>query len=67
MAGGTDKRVTVWIVRDGRIVWEEKGICPLSFDFRDTSPHAGNKGYYRLDISDEDGCHIISNPIFATY
>ncbi len=67
IAGGTDKRVTVWIVRDGRIVWEEKGICPLSFDFRDTSPHAGNKGYYRLDISDEDGCHIISNPIFVNY
>ena len=61
------KKITAWIVKNGKIVWEEKGICPFSFDFRDTSYDAGSKGYYRLDISDEDGCHIISNPIFVNY
>ena len=65
------KNITAWIVSNGKIVWEEKGICPFSFDYRDTSyaenADSGGKVYYRLDISDEDGCHIISNPIFVNY
>ena len=61
--------VTVKIIRNGRLIKELNQAMPLQVSFQDNtfkknfSP--GDRTYYRLDVTDEIGGKLITNPIFV--
>jgi len=57
--------VTVSIIRGGKQAWSFEGQTPLDFHLLDQDPWSG-KTYYRLDVNDKAGGHLLSNPIFVT-
>jgi hypothetical protein len=56
--------ITVKLVRQGKLIKEYNEPLPFETSFRDDKAPSGQKLYYRLDITDEFGGKIISNPIF---
>lgn len=57
--------VTVFVIRGGKQAWSFEGRTPLDFHLLDREPWNG-KSYYRLDVKDNEGGHLLSNPIFVT-
>lgn len=61
----TSAKVTVKLIRNGRLLKEYNETLPYETAFADNDIKAGEKTYYRLDITDEFGGKVISNPIFV--
>ncbi|MBI4833545.1 MAG: hypothetical protein HY811_01830 [Planctomycetes bacterium] len=57
--------ITVKLICQGKLIKEYNEPLPFESSFRDDNAPAGKKIYYRLDITDEFGGKIISNPIFV--
>ena len=62
---GSSQKVTVSIIRHGKITWTFEGKTPLDFHLIDQEGWSG-KTYYRLDVKSKTGGHLLSNPIFVT-
>jgi hypothetical protein len=61
---GSSQKVTVSIIRHGKIAWTFEGQTPLDFHLIDQDGWSG-KTYYRLDVKSTTGGHLLSNPIFV--
>jgi len=61
----TRKKVTVKLISNGVLIKEYNEALPFETTFQVGLPAAGGKAYYRLDITDEFGGKLISNPIFV--
>ena len=57
--------VTVAVIRGGKQAWSFEGQTPLDFNLLDKDQWNG-KTFYRLDVKDKAGGHLLSNPIFVT-
>ena len=57
--------VTVSVIRGGKPAWSFEGRTPLDFQLLDEDPWTG-KSFYRLDVKDQAGGHLLSNPVFVT-
>ena len=62
---GSSQKVTVSVIRHGKIAWTFEGKTPLDFHLIDQEGWSG-KTYYRLDIKSKTGGYLLSNPIFVT-
>jgi len=65
LAGAPDSKATVKLVKNGKLLKEFNDSLPIEISFIDNTGII-NKSFYRLDITDEFGNKIISNPIFVT-
>jgi hypothetical protein len=60
-----DKRMTVRLIRSGKLIKTFHGSLPMEIDYEDTYFEPGQKIYYRIDVR---GCGtLVSNPIFVTF
>jgi len=55
------------LIRNGRLVETFAGETPLSIYYQDEFFEPGRKIYYRLDIRDNKGRKLVSNPIFVRF
>lgn len=62
---GSRQEVTISIIRGGKETWIFEGQTPLDFHLVDQEGWNG-KIFYRLDVKDKSGGHLLSNPIFVT-
>jgi len=59
--------LTIRLIRSGQLIQTFTGETPLSIYFQDEYFEAGRKIYYRLDIRDNKGRKLVSNPIFVKF
>jgi len=66
---GTEKRnsLTIKLIRSGELIETFVGETPLSIYYQDEFFEPGRKIYYRLDIRDDKGRKLVSNPIFMKF
>jgi hypothetical protein len=62
---GSRREVTISIIRGGKQTRSFEGQTPLDFHLADQEGWNG-KIFYRLDVKDKSGGHLLSNPIFVT-
>jgi len=55
------------LIRSGKLLQTFKGESPLYIEFQDDFMEKGKKIYYRLDVEDEKGRKLVSNPIFVRF
>lgn len=62
-----DTIITLRLIRDGFLfkTYTSEGL--LDIRFQDDAAQSGEKIYYRLDVRDNKGRKIVSNPIFLQY
>lgn len=58
-------KVTLKLVREGKLIKEYNESLPAEITFED-NPIQSVKTYYRVDVTDEFGGKIVSNPIFLS-
>ncbi|MDI6733619.1 MAG: hypothetical protein QME51_06575 [Planctomycetota bacterium] len=59
---------TLKIIRMGKVIKEVNQPLPLSVDFKDDYiPRKGERICYRIEVTDEKGGKLISNPIFIRF
>jgi len=63
-ADGRGRSVRVRLIRSGTLIHTVQGPLPLAIDHTDAQAPAGEKIYYRMDMTGEG--RIVSNPIFVT-
>ena len=63
----TGSSMTVRVIRAGHLLKTVSGKAPLRLQIRDDFYEPGQKTYYRLDVNDDRGRKIISNPIFVRF
>ena len=61
------RQVELKIISDGKIIKTVNGRTPLKVRFADNEHKGVGRTYYRVEINDEFGNRIISNPIFVTF
>lgn len=61
------RHVELKIISDGRVVKSVNGKTPLRVQFLDSEQNRAGLSYYRVEVNDEFGNRIISNPIFVTF
>ncbi len=59
--------LTIRLIRSGKLIQTFTGETPLSIYYQDEFFEAGRKIYYRLDIRDNEGRKLVSNPIFVKF
>lgn len=59
-----ERAMTIYLIRDGRVVHTAEGIPPIAVEYVDTEAPKGQKTFYRIIDSKK---HLTSNPIFITY
>ncbi len=59
--------VFIRLVRDGKIVKAFSGETPLAIRWMDESSRPAGKTSYRLDVKDEKGRRLVSNPVFVNF
>lgn len=59
--------LTIRLIRSGRLIQTFTGEIPLSIYYQDEFFEPGRKIYYRLDIRDNKGRKLVSNPIFVRF
>ena len=64
VSDGSRHAVTVAVIRGGKPAWSFEGQTPLDFHLLDKDQWNG-KTFYRLDVKDKAGGHLLSNPIFV--
>ena len=64
---GKGNSLTIRLIRSGRLIQTFTGKAPLSIYFQDEFFEAGRKIYYRLDVRDDKGRKLVSNPIFVKF
>ena len=62
-----DTVITLRLIRDGLLLKTFSSEGLLDIRFQDEAVQSGKKIYYRLDVSDNKGRKIVSNPIFLQY
>ena len=62
-----DTVITVRLIRDGLLIKTYKSEGLLDINFLDEAVQSGKKIYYRLDVRDNKGRTIVSNPIFLQF
>jgi len=55
------------LIRSGQLIQAFTGETPLSIYFEDEYFEPGRKIYYRLDVRDNKGRKLVSNPIFVKF
>ncbi|MFH1954199.1 MAG: hypothetical protein ABIL06_21600 [Pseudomonadota bacterium] len=61
----TKNRVSVKLIRCGKVIETFDGLWPMQIDYEDEYLKPGQKIYYRIDVK---GCGtLISNPIFVVF
>ena len=61
----TKNRVSVKLIRCGKVIETFDGLLPMQIDYKDEYLKPGQKIYYRIDVR---GCGtLISNPIFVVF
>jgi hypothetical protein len=58
-------KVTIKLIKEGKLIKEYNESSPCEITFDDNLPGVGVKTYYRVDVTDEFGGKIVSNPIFV--
>ncbi|MBI4712860.1 MAG: hypothetical protein HY762_06145 [Planctomycetes bacterium] len=58
------QKVTLKVIKNGKLFKEYNQSLPIDITLPDDAL-SGSKTYYRLDVIDESGGHLISNPIFV--
>ena len=59
-------KVTIKLIREGKLIKEYNESLPCEITFEDSVLNTNVKTYYRLDVTDEFGGKIVSNPIFVS-
>jgi len=58
---------TVRLIRKGKLLKTFSGETPFRIDFQDEFMKPGKKIYYRLEVKDNRGRKLVSNPIFVKF
>ena len=60
----TNKDITVRLIRNNEIIKESGGNEPIEIEYKDDALAKDKKYYYRIDVTDDTGNQLVSNPIF---
>ncbi|MFQ5691913.1 MAG: PHP domain-containing protein [Nitrospinota bacterium] len=63
---GSERDLTVLLVRNGEVIQTFRGKTPLRVRYTDGDPSVRGKVYYRLDAKVSRAEHLITNPIFVS-
>ncbi|VAX27779.1 hypothetical protein MNBD_NITROSPINAE05-279 [hydrothermal vent metagenome] len=64
---GKEKRVRVFLIRNGQVVKRESVVLPHELKWIDTGVDKSQPAYYRLNVIASPVDHLVANPIFVKF
>jgi hypothetical protein len=61
----SDNRITVRLIRSGKLIETLKGPLPMDINYEDKYFNPGQRIYYRIDA--QGSGRLVSNPIFVVF
>lgn len=65
--GGKEKRVRVFLIRNGKVVKRESVVLPYELKWIDSGVDKSQPAYYRLNVIASPVDHLVANPIFVKF
>jgi len=64
---GKEKRVRVFLIRNGKVVKRESVVLPYELKWIDSKVDMSQQVYYRLNVIASPVDHLVANPIFVKF
>jgi hypothetical protein len=64
---GKEKRVRVFLIRNGKVVKRESVVLPYELKWIDSEVDMSQPAYYRLNVIASPVDHLVANPIFVKF
>lgn len=65
--GGKEKRVRVFLIRNGKVVKRESVVLPYELKWIDSGVDKSQPAYYRLNVIASPVDHLVANPVFVKF
>jgi len=65
--GGKEKRVRVFLIRNGKVIKRESVVLPYEFKWIDSGVDKSQPAYYRLNVIASPVDHLVANPVFVKF